>query len=69
MDVDQVKQRAAAPAADVEPASLPPKSTGTQRSTWQIVLAGIAGLAVAAFIGVVAEGTSPAPSPTSRVSS
>ena len=69
MDVDrQITQRPNLPGAGMEPASTPPQSAGTRSSTWQIVLAGIAGLAVAAFIGVVAWGTSPAPGPTSRVS-
>jgi|GEM_PF-709447 len=69
MEVDhQITQRPSVPVAGAEPVSAPPQSTGTRRSTWQIVLAGIAGLAVAAFIGVVAWGTGPAPSPISRVS-
>ena len=69
MDVDrQITQRPNLPGAGMEPASTPPQSAGTPSSTWQIVLAGIAGLAVAAFIVVVAWGTSPAPGPTSRVS-
>lgn len=68
MDVDQFKQRAAAPGADVEPASLPPRPTGTRRSAWRIIVAGIGGLALAAFIGVIAWATGPAPTPASRVS-
>jgi protein SCO1 len=78
MDIGhQLKQRATVPAARAETteaaeaaelASEPARSTGTRGKRWQIVLAGISGLAVAVFIGVVAWATGPAPGPTSRVS-
>jgi cytochrome oxidase Cu insertion factor (SCO1/SenC/PrrC family) len=69
MDLDhQIVHRPSVSVDGPAPASALPNSTGTRRSRWQIVLAGIAGLTVAAFIGVVAWGTGPAPSSTSRVS-
>lgn len=69
MDIGhQITQRPSVPAADAEPTSAPPKSAGTRGKPLQIVLAGVAGLALAAFIGVVAWATGPAPSPASHVS-